>query len=72
MQEAHALTRWMDILNQAGDENFGATLIRLAQTAALVHQYEQVAGGQESSLAEGSAVSSVVRPKAPAHMEVDR
>lgn len=43
---------WKDILARSGDDNLGATLIRLARQAAALHQY-QVA--TRTSVERGSA-----------------
>ena len=34
---------WKDILDRAGDDNLGATLIRLARQATALHQYQNPA-----------------------------
>lgn len=46
---------WTDILNQAGDENIGAALVRLARLAEAVHRAESAELLRRQSLGGGVA-----------------
>ncbi|MHB1156376.1 MAG: hypothetical protein ACYC26_05990 [Phycisphaerales bacterium] len=49
---------WKDILARSGDENLGATLIRLARQAAALHQYQVVTPGSVPAVVPDGSVGT--------------
>lgn len=58
-------TKWLDILEQAGDADLGAALMRLARQAEALHRFE--AAAQAPADGTGEANGFATRPTVQPH-----
>ncbi len=72
VQEARVSNGWKDILEQAGDADLGAALIRLARQAAALHQFQAAGLRTESTMRmNGIIPGSTVQPHGGVRREVN-